>query len=93
MKNKLFYILLTLLFTANTGICKDAGTAAIQSPIMKFVYAMTGVIVSAAIIFAGLLVYNKLLRKSSTHTPEEDILKTPKTKDEAIRFFIIKNKL
>ena len=55
---------------------------------------MGGVALSSIIIFAGLTVYNKFfVKQQRPHSPEEEILKTPKTTEEAIKFFINRNKL
>lgn len=55
---------------------------------------MGGVALSSIIIFAGLTVYNKFfVKQQRPHSLEEEILKTPKTTEEAIKFFINKNKL
>lgn len=85
MKNKLFIILSTLILTAQTVY-----SAAVKSVVVKFSLAMGGVVLSSVLIFLGLTIYNKL---RDSITPEEEILKHPKTKDEAIKFFIRKNKI
>lgn len=55
---------------------------------------MGGVALSSIIIYVGLTLYNKFfVTPKYPHSPEEEILKTPKTKEEAINFFINKNKL
>lgn len=55
---------------------------------------MGGVALSSIIIFTGLTVYNKFfVKQQRPHSLEEEILKTPKTTEEAIKFFINKNKL
>ena len=55
---------------------------------------MGGVVISSLLIFVGLTIYNKI-RSGLTGdlTPEEEVLKTPKTKESAIQFFIRKNRL
>ena len=55
---------------------------------------MCGVVISSLLIFVGLTIYNKI-RSNITGdlTFEEEVLKTPKTKDDAIKFFIRKNRL
>ena len=95
LKNKFFQTFLTLIFlTANAGLCEQTRNAVVQSPIAKFVFAMGGVILSALIIFLGLSVYKKFFGITQKfNVSEADILKTPKTTQDAIQFFIHKNKL
>ena len=65
-----------------------------HTAVIKFGLAMGGVALSSIIIFAGLTVYNKFfVKQQRPHSPEEEILKTPKTTEEAIKFFINRNKL
>lgn len=95
MKNKFLTTLFTLIFlTANTGFCEETRSAVMHTAIIKFGIVMGGVALSSIIIFVGLTIYNKIFF-SNKHpvSPEEEILKTPKTKEEAIKFFINKNKL
>lgn len=90
MKNKL--LLITLFLTTNAGFCATtARTAVVHSAIIKFTLAMAGVIISSIVIFAGLSIYNKFFVKSSNFSSEEEIVKAPKTKEDAIKFFINKN--
>lgn len=95
MKNKFFNTLLTFIFlTANAGLCEQTRSAVMHNTIIKFGLAMGGVALSSIIIFAGLTVYNRLfVKQQKVHSPEEEILKTPRTPEEAIKFFINKNKL
>lgn len=95
MKNKIFLTITLLILTANAGLCEQTRTVAVQDIAIKFGLAMIGVVVSSFIIFAGLAIYNKI-RENSSKTNlniEDDILKTPKSVDSAIKFFIQKNKL
>lgn len=74
----------------------NAGSAipSLHSTIIKFLYAMAGVIVSSLLIFGSLTLYNKIFgRNISLKNSPNDILKTPKTEEDAIIFFIKKNKL
>ncbi len=74
-----------LLITANAGFCaSDIRTAAV-----KFGLAMAGVILSSLFIYFGLTVYNKFAVKKN----EDEILISPKNKDEAVKFFINRNRL
>lgn len=66
----------------------------IHNTIIKFAFAMGGVILSSVLIFAGLTVYNKIFVKNPHYAnSEDDVLKTPKTVDDAIVFFLKKNRL
>lgn len=88
------FLLITLFLTTNAGFCETtARNAVIHSAMIKFALAMAGVIISSIVIFAGLSIYNKFFVKSSNLSPEEEIVKTPKTVEEAIKFFINKNRL
>ncbi len=82
-----------MILTANAGLCEQTRSAGMSMAITKFVLAMGGVLLSSVIIYVGLTVYNKFFVKSRSHSLEEEILKTPKTVDDAVRFFIHKNKL
>lgn len=95
MKNKIFNTFLALIFlTANAGLCEQTRSAVMHNAIIKFGLAMGGVALSSIIIFAGLTLYNKFfVKQQRPHSLEEEILKTPKTTEEAIKFFINKNKL
>ncbi len=95
MKNKSFHTLLTfILLTANAGFCEQSRSAVFHSSIGKFSLAMGGVVLSALIIFLGLSVYKRVFGiTQGFKLSEADILKTPKSSEEAIQFFIHKNKL
>lgn len=91
MKNKAILTILTVLLAENAGYSMPASA---HSVIVKFSLTMAGVAVSALIIYIGLTIYNKIRRNfvNEMYT-EEEILKTPKTRDDAIKFFIRKNKI
>lgn len=93
LKNKFILTITLLIFTANAGLCEQTRTVAVQDLMIKFIIAMVGVMLASFVIWAGLAVYNKILIKGNTTASDEEILKTPKTTEEAIRFFIQKNKL
>ncbi len=95
LKNRFFQTFLTLIFlTANAGLCEQTRNAVMPSPIAKFAFAMGGVVLSALIIFLGLSVYKKFFGITKNwNVSDTNILKTPKTTQEAIQFFIHKNKL
>lgn len=91
MKNKIILTLFTVLLTANAGFCLPLS---VKSTIIKFSFAMCGVVISSLLIFLGLTVYNKIHSGSKAElSAEEEVLKTPKSKDDAIKFFIRKNRL
>ena len=79
--------------TANAGLCEQARSAALNTAISKFLLAMGGVVLSSLIIFVGLTLYNNVFVRARRHSVEDEILRTPRTTDEAIKFFIHKNKL
>ena len=51
---------------------------------------MVGVIVASVVIWLGLAVYNKILAGKNISSFDDDVLKTPKTIDDAVKFFIKK---
>ena len=70
-------------------------TDSMKSVFMKFALTMVGVLVSLFVIWAGLNIFKKFttkLPKEKTDRPTSD-LDSPKTTDEAIVFFINKNRL
>lgn len=90
--------------TAQTAASTAAATTAVPADtipkanhagiLIKFVWAMGGVILSSLVIFGGLTLYKKIFSvKLNYNQITENILKTPKTIDDAIIFFIKKNKL
>ncbi len=55
---------------------------------------MGGVALSSFVIFAGLTIYNKIfVKQDKFQRLDEDLTKTPKTTEEAIKLFIRKNRL
>lgn len=60
---------------------------------IKFVIAMAGVMLASVVIWAGLAVYNKILTRKIQAPSEDEVLKSLKTIDEAVKFFISKNRL
>ncbi len=93
MKNKL--LLITLFLTTNAGFCETtARNAVVHSALIKFGLAMGGVALSSFVIFAGLTIYNKIfVKQDKFQRLDEDLTKTPKTTEEAIKLFIRKNRL
>ena len=91
MKNKFILTTLSFLLTAQAGFCFPPS---VKDVVIKFSYVMGGVIVSSLVIFVCLTVYNKIRNtKNIELSPEEEVLRTPKTVDEAIKFYIRKNRL
>ena len=82
-----------MFFTVNAGLCEQARSTDMTTTVTKFALAMGGVVLSSIIIYAGLTIYNKFFVKNRSHGFETEILKTPKTVDDAVKFFINKNKL
>ena len=65
-----------------------------HAAVIKFLKAMGGVALSSVIIFLGLSVYNKFfVYPRLDENSEDDVLKTPHSTEEALTFFIKKNKL
>lgn len=60
---------------------------------LKFIYAMGGVVLSSVIIFAGLTLYNRFFVTPKYTKNDDATLKTPDNTEDAISFFIKKNKL
>ncbi len=87
MKNKIYTLIFTIILTANAGYTMPASVKGILA---KFSFAMIGVLISALFIFLILKLYKKYNSEIQT---DEEILKHPKTKDEAIKFYIRKNKI
>lgn len=72
----------------------SAPTEEIKSTAIKFIFAMGGVALSSFIIFAGLTIYNKFfVERKNVKFDKEDSLSTPNNIDDAVTFFIKKNKL
>lgn len=90
-----------VLIFANSGFCTGDIAQHVPAPqismhkaVIKFLKAMGGVALSSFIIYTGLTVYNKFFVASRLDgNSEDDILKTPRSTDEALDFFIKKNKI
>lgn len=81
-----------ILITAAPAYCAQA--VSIKQTAIKFLLTMGGVALSSLIIFVGLSIYNKLfVEKSEVKFSKEDSLSTPSNIDDAVTFFIKKNKL
>lgn len=70
-------------------------TDSMKSVLVKFALTMGGVIISLLVIWLGLNIFKKFTTKTPINKKESSTssLNTPKTTDEAIIFFINKNKL
>ncbi len=107
MKNKILKYSINLSIAAfaiiicsSVGFCAGEAAQAVpqqtglHSAILKFLKAMGGVALSSLIIFIGLTIYNKFFVHSRLDgNSEDDVLKTPRSIDEALTFFIKKNKI
>ncbi len=68
----------------------------LKATIIKFIITMIGVIASSLVIWGGLTVYNKffVMKKENLLPKQEgEDLGTPKTVEDAVVFFIKRNKL
>lgn len=75
-------------------ITQAASQQLLHKTIFKFLCAMGGVVLSSLLIFGGLTIYNKIFVKQPIiSSAEDEILTTPKTVDDAVNFFIKKNKI
>jgi len=103
LNNKIFKIVLLIgayCLISSAGFCVDeiaqnpAVRQGFHGSIIKFLYAMGGVILSSLVIFGGLTIYNKFFVKTIPAAEEEDnSLKTPDSINDAILFFINRNKI
>ncbi len=77
------------------AIAEQTADTAKHETIIKFAIAMAGVMLSSFVIFAGLWIYNKFFVDKSLfpNNDKDDVLNTPKTVEEAVTFFIKRNKL
>ena len=77
------------------AIAEQAPDVAKHEAIIKFAIAMAGGMLSSFVIFAGLWIYNKFFVDKSLfpNNNKDDVLNTPKTVEEAVTFFIKRNKL
>lgn len=96
-----------VFFAAQSGFCTEdlaaqvpalpeqAANSEKQEAIVKFVIAMVGVMLSSIVIFAGLWFYNKFFvdKRLFPSDDKDDALNTPQTVEQAVTFFIKRNKL
>ena len=98
MKNKLIKLItltavLQILF-CNTAFAAEKTQTELVVIMIKFGKVMLGVLIASVIIYAILLVWNLVLKRSKKQRETGDLsLKTPQNTDDAILFFINKNKL
>ncbi len=72
----------------------SAPTEEVKTTAVKFLMAMGGVVLSTFVIFVGLTIYNKLfVERKNLQFSKDDSLSTPDSVEEAVTFFIKKNKL
>lgn len=106
MKFRVLILLLIVLFVSQTGFCETNGASIAAetvakpensemiSAIIKFATVMFAVMLSSFAIFVGLSIWNAILNRSRSKTIDyEATLREPQSVDEAILFFIQKNKL
>ena len=96
-------VLVVVIVYATQGFCAEeivqqvsdaTSKSTFSQAAFKFLKAMGGVALSSFIIFAGLTLYNNFFVKSGLDgNSEDDVLKTPRSSDEALTFFIKKNKI
>ncbi|MBE7709347.1 MAG: hypothetical protein E7Z93_02745 [Cyanobacteria bacterium SIG32] len=81
-----------ILFT--TMPCFSADSPEVKATAIKFIMAMGGVVISTFVIFLGLTIYNKLfVERKNIKFNQDDSLTTPNTVEDAVIFFVKKNKL
>ena len=89
--NKFILTIITILCTAQAGFCVPP---AMRDVIVKFSKGMCVALLSALLIFLVLAIINKFRKNNDVElTPEEEVLRTPKTIDQAVKFYIRKNRL
>ena len=66
----------------------------LMSAIVKFATVMFAVMISSFVIFLGLSIWNAIVKRSRGQKKDYDLnLSTPNTLDDAVLFFIHKNKM
>lgn len=84
--------ILTLFTNECWAAAANAASPALPSPILKFLGAMLGVLVSSLAIFGALKLYKKLVINAGVRTEDgsTDSLDSPKDFKEAINLFLDK---
>lgn len=86
--------MLAVVICFTTAPAFAAFSSDIKEAVIKFVLAMGGVALSSFVLFAGLSIYNKFfVERKYIRFNNDDSLSTPNTIDDAVIFFIKKNKL
>ena len=101
MKNKLIKPIILSAFIAvlqtlfcNTAHAAENNQTELVVIMIKFGKVMLGVLIASVLIYAILYVWNLILKRSKTKQEASDLsLKTPQNTDDAVLFFINKNKL
>ncbi|MCI1274443.1 MAG: hypothetical protein LKG27_08465 [Clostridiaceae bacterium] len=98
MKKKVSLIYYTLISMLFAGITNPAFAAAapltLRKTIIKFALSMGVVIVSAIVLYCILLIYKRIQNGKAAKMPQKrPTFETPQTTEEAVDFFINKNKL
>jgi len=103
MKNnfiKMILIFMALLLVSQTGFC-DTEAVADANPthtelvvmMIKFGKVMFGVLIASVIIYAILYIWNLIVKRSEKRVATDLSLRTPQNIEDAILFFINKNKI
>ncbi len=97
---KTLSFLFIILLNSAQGCLANAATAPVAqaipvvapSPILKFLFAMLGVLISAIAIFGGLRIYQKFVLKQGANSDNTNYstLQSPKNLKEAINLFLDK---
>jgi len=101
-KNALKTILCLLIILADTGLCiaqpvAGSNVLPFKTVVFKFLITMGAVLVSLIIVFFALIAYKRysanVIKEHKKKSLYGDSYNAPKTMDEAIASFIMKNKL
>jgi hypothetical protein len=86
------YTLIILIMNCGMCLANTGDIPAAPSPLVKFLIAMFGVLVSAGAIFVGLQLYKKFVLKQIQNTDDANYntLNSPKNIKEAINMFLDK---
>ena len=83
------------MMTANTAFARPAFNPAIKSIITKYGLTMFGIAAFSILLFIGLSLYNRffVVPRIKDANLNEDSLRTPADKEDAILSFITRNRL
>lgn len=97
---KILILLFVCIAVSQTGFCdtaqssaSTAGQTELVVMMLKFGKVMFGVLLASAVIYVILLIWNAILKRSNQPEIKDVSLKTPQNTDDAIMFFIKKNRL